>query len=82
MRIDRVKKSAVVELDKQIADKTCEIERLEEETDSSLWLSDLSEFEEAWRAQSASRSADAVSIAKSETPSGKAPRKRKPVTSK
>jgi DNA topoisomerase-2 len=82
MRIDRVKQSAVIELDKQITDKMTEIERLEEETASSLWLSDLNEFEEAWKSHSATRTSDAVSIAKSENPSAKAPRKRKPIVAK
>jgi DNA topoisomerase-2 len=48
MRIDRVKASAIKELDDQVADKRAEIERLESETASSLWLSDLSEFEQEW----------------------------------
>jgi hypothetical protein len=82
MRIDRVKQSAVIELDKQITDKRTEIERLEAETASSLWLSDLDDFEETWKTMSQIRQDDATSIAKSEAPSGKAPRKRKPVVSK
>jgi hypothetical protein len=81
MRIDRVKQSAVVELDRQIAEKQGEIEHLEGETASSLWLADLDEFEEAWKKYSEVRVSDATSIAKSETPGGKAPRRKKPVIS-
>jgi DNA topoisomerase-2 len=83
MRIDRVKQSAVIELDKQITDKQREIERLEAETASSLWLSDLEEFEQAWKIMSQVRLEEATSIAKSEAPTGKAPgKKRKPAVAK
>jgi DNA topoisomerase-2 len=82
MRIDRVKQSAVIELDRQITDKRTEIERLEAETASSLWMADLDDFEAVWKTMSQVRLDDSTSIAKSETPSGKAPRKRKPVVAK
>jgi DNA topoisomerase-2 len=82
MRIDRVKQAAVIELDKQITDKQIEIERLDAETASSLWLADLEEFEDSWKSMSALRLEEATSIAKSEAPGGKAPRKRKPAVSK
>jgi DNA topoisomerase-2 len=83
MRIDRVKQSAVVELDRQITDKQDEIERLEGETASSLWLSDLEEFEDSWKAYTEARIESAVSVAKSDNPNGgKAPRKRKPAVAK
>ena len=82
MRIDRVKQAAVIEMDKQIVDKQTEIERLEAETASSLWMADLDDFEKTWKEMSDVRLADSVSIAKSEAPSGKAPRKKKPVVSK
>jgi DNA topoisomerase-2 len=82
MRIDRVKQSAVIELDRQITDKQTEIERLESETANSLWMADLNEFEESWKHMSQLRLEDATSIAKSESPSVKAPRKRKPVVAK
>jgi DNA topoisomerase II len=82
MRIDRVKQAAVIELDRQIGDKQGEIDRLEGESASSLWLSDLNDFEESWKTMSQIRLDDSVSIAKSETPSGKAPRKKKPTVSK
>jgi DNA topoisomerase-2 len=67
MRIDRVKQAAVVELDRQISDKQGEIERLEAETASSLWMADLDEFEEAWKAMSALRMREATSVTKSDT---------------
>jgi DNA topoisomerase-2 len=73
MRIDRVKQSAVIELDRQIAEKQEEIDRLEAETANSLWLSDLDDFEKCWNEMSALRLSDSVSVAKSET------KKRKPV---
>lgn len=82
MRIDRVKQAAVIEMDKQIADKQAEIGRLEAETASSLWMADLDDFEKTWKEMSDVRLADSVSIAKSESPSSKAPRKKKPVVSK
>lgn len=49
MRIDRVKASAIAELDKEVAEKRAEIERLERETPSTMWMSDIRAFEEAWR---------------------------------
>jgi DNA topoisomerase-2 len=82
MRIDRVKQVAVVELDRQISDKRGEIDRLEAETASSLWISDLDEFEEAWKAMSALRASEATSVTKSDIPGGKAIKKKKPVIAK
>jgi DNA topoisomerase-2 len=82
MRIDRVKQSAVIELDRQITEKNGEIEHLESETAESLWVSDLNEFEDAWKIMSTVRLEDSTSISKSETPATKAPRKRKPGVAK
>jgi DNA topoisomerase-2 len=48
MRMDRVKQSAIDELQKQWEDKHAEKERMEAETNSSLWLADLEEFRLAW----------------------------------
>ena len=79
MRIDRVKQAAVVELDRQISDKQAEIDRLEAETASSLWISDLDEFEEAWKAMSVLRASEATSVTKSDVPGAK---KKKPVIAK
>ena len=79
MRIDRVKQSAVVDLDKQIAEKQTEIDRLEMETANSLWLSDLDDFEVSWNDMSALRLSDSVSVTKTDT--GKKVKKR-PVVKK
>ena len=82
MRIDRVKQAAVVELDRQISDKQAEIDRLEAETASSLWIADLDEFEEAWKAMSTLRASEATSVTKSDVISGKIAKKKKPVIAK
>ena len=60
MRIDRLKLAAVIELDKQIADKQAEIDYLESQTGASLWIKDLDEFMEAWSAYAAARNAESV----------------------
>jgi DNA topoisomerase-2 len=52
MRIDRLKKSSIDEMDKQIAGKRAEIDELEKKTAQSLWLSDLTDFENAWEKMS------------------------------
>jgi DNA topoisomerase-2 len=85
MRIDRVKKSAVIELDTQIAEKQEEIERLEAETGSSLWLADLGEFEECWKKFAGDRVGEvAASSESAKVANGGAgfPRRRKPVAAK
>jgi hypothetical protein len=66
MRMDRVKQSAVLELDTQIAEKQAEKERLEGETGSSLWLADLTAFQTAWTKYCDVRVSESVSVAKSE----------------
>ena len=81
MRIDRVKQAAVIELQKQLSEKKEEVEHLESETASSLWLTDLEEVEQAWKEYSDLRIADATSIAKSDNPTTKVPKKRKPIGS-
>jgi hypothetical protein len=75
--MDRVKQSAVVELDGQIAEKGAEIEHLEGETGSSMWLADLEEFRVAWEQYSQERVASAVSVAKSDTGKKKRPMVKK-----
>ena len=60
MRIDRLKLSAVIELDKQIADKQAEIDYLESQTGGSLWIKDLDEFHEAWTTYVSARNAESV----------------------
>ena len=62
MRIDRLKLAAVIELDKQIADKQAEIDYLESETGASLWIKDLDEFMESWAAYEVARLAESVSV--------------------
>jgi len=78
MRIDRVKQSAIIELDTQVVEKEKEIARLESQTAASLWLADLEEFRESWVAYSEARVAESVSVAKSEGANVKVVRKRKP----
>ena len=82
MRIDRVKQSAVIELDKQIAEKQGEIDRLEMETANSLWLSDLEDFEVCWKNMSALRLSDSVSVAKTEGIGKGTKGKKRPVVKK
>jgi hypothetical protein len=82
MRIDRVKHAAVIELDKQIGEKQEEIERLEAETATSLWLTDLDEFEEAWTLFSKERISESMSVAKSDSQKPKVARKRPGVVKK
>jgi DNA topoisomerase-2 len=77
MRMDRVKQSAVVELDGQIAEKGAEIEHLESETGSSMWLADLEEFRVAWEQYSQERVASSVSVAKSDSAKKKRPMVKK-----
>jgi DNA topoisomerase-2 len=79
MRMDRVKQSAVVELDGQLEEKRTEKERLEAETGSSLWLADLEAFRLGWVQYSQERVASSVSVASSDA---KVVKKRKPITGK
>jgi DNA topoisomerase-2 len=81
MRMDRVKQSAVVELDGQWEEKRMEKERFEAETGSSLWLADLEAFRLAWVQYSAERVASSVSVSSSEE-GAKVVKKRKPVIAK
>ena len=80
MRMDRVKQSAVTELDGQIAEKGAEIEHLEGETGSSMWLADLEEFRLTWVQYSEERVASSVSVAKSD--SIKVQKKKRPGVAK
>ena len=81
MRMDRVKQSAVVELDGQWEEKRAEKECFEAETGSSLWLADLEAFRLAWVQYSLERVASSVSVSSSEE-GGKVVKKRKPVIAK
>jgi DNA topoisomerase-2 len=84
MRIDRVKKSAVIELDTQISEKQAEIERLEAETGASLWLTDLAEFDECWKKFATDRIGEVAASTEPKVANGGAglPRRRKPVAAK
>jgi DNA topoisomerase-2 len=62
MRIDRLKLAAVIELDKQIAEKQGEIDYLASQTGSSLWIKDLDEFLEAWATYTVMREAESVPV--------------------
>ena len=78
MRIDRLKQSAVVELDEAIGAKQGEIEHLESQTAGSLWLSDLAELDEAWKKYSELRVASSeTAVASGEAGAGAG--KKKPV---
>ena len=79
MRMDRVKQSAVQELDVEWEEKRVEIERLDAETGSSLWLADLEAFRLAWVQYSLERVASSVSVATSDA---KVVKKRKPTVGK
>ena len=48
LRIDRVKQAAIVELDKQVAERRAQMEELEKQTPAGMWLADLVDFESAW----------------------------------
>ena len=55
MRTDRVKASAIEQLDEEFMKKKDEVEKLEKETPNSMWLNDLEEFETAWKKYCAHR---------------------------
>lgn len=74
MRIDRLKRAAVIEMDRQIEEKQGEIDRLTAETAKTLWLSDLEEFLVSWEQYMAKRMHDSVSVAASASASAKKPR--------
>ena len=58
LRIDRLKASAVTELDEEVAIKRAEKVRLEGETPGTMWLADLAEFKEAWASYKEARELD------------------------
>jgi DNA topoisomerase-2 len=87
MRIDRLKQSAVIELDTAISQKEGEIEHLEGQSGASLWLADLAELEEAWKKYMVLRVAENTVVASGETTGGAGKKKpamrvRKPVVAK
>jgi hypothetical protein len=58
LRIDRVKASAIADLDEQVASKRAEIAALEATTPAAMWLADLAAFETAWVRYKAGREDD------------------------
>ena len=50
LRIDRVKASAIAELEKDALAKRGEMEELEKATPANMWLSDLADFRTVWTA--------------------------------
>ena len=48
MRIDRIKESAIKDLEKEMNDKTEERDLLVATTATQMWLKEIDEFEEAW----------------------------------
>jgi DNA topoisomerase-2 len=77
MRIDRVKQSAVIELDKQIMEKQTEITRLTSMTASMLWMADLDEFQESYNQYMVCRTSQFVSTGVKQMAKPKVNRKRK-----
>ena len=71
MRIDRIKASAVAELEKEVAEAKEKHAELEANTPESLWLADLQEFADAWDNYSAWRNAAYESAAAVKPDSGK-----------
>jgi hypothetical protein len=61
MRIDRIKASAVAELEKEVADITAVRDRLAGTSIQSLWLADLTEFQTGWSEYAKARAASYVS---------------------
>jgi DNA topoisomerase-2 len=76
MRIDRLKQSAIVDLDEQIGEKQGQIDYLEGQTAASLWLNDLNEFEASWKSYSENRASESVAVASGQ---GAGVDKKKPV---
>ena len=85
MRIDRLKQSAVIELDEALAQKAGEIAHLEGQTGASLWLADLAELDDAWKRYAELRVAESTAVASGEAGVGKKKptmRVKKPVAAK
>jgi hypothetical protein len=63
MRIDRVKASAVLDLDRQYIEHTTTAEELRSKSAADLRMADLDQFEGAWKAMAAQREATAAAVA-------------------
>lgn len=61
MRIDRIKASAVIELERDVADMTAIRDRLAATSIQTLWLTDLDEFQAAWVEYAKARTASYTS---------------------
>lgn len=61
LRIDRVKQSAINELEKQVADREEAMASLEKQTPAGMWMEDLNDFEKAWTKYVAERIASCTS---------------------
>lgn len=75
MRIDRIKASALAELESEIATLRAAKAALEATTPQMLWLTDLAEFETAWTSYTSARAAAAAENA-AEAAKAAAPKKR------
>jgi DNA topoisomerase-2 len=60
LRIDRVKQSAIEDLDKQVAERVVAMESLDKQTPAGMWLDDLADFESAWTKYVAERLASSA----------------------
>jgi DNA topoisomerase-2 len=63
MRIDRVKQSAIDDMERQVAERQVAMTALESETPAGMWLADLADFEAAWEKYSVERVAASTSVA-------------------
>jgi DNA topoisomerase-2 len=70
LRIDRVKASAIAELEKDALLKRAEMELLEKATPATMWLSDLADFRTAWSAYKEDRIATMAVGGETATASG------------
>lgn len=76
MRIDRVKQSAIDDMERQVAEKQAVAAGLERETPAGMWLADLAEFEAAWAKYAVERRAASADVVAGGAAAGGAGRKR------
>ncbi len=62
LRIDRVKASAIAELERLYQEHTATMEELRSKTAGELWEEDLDAFEEAWRKMVVMREAETADM--------------------
>jgi hypothetical protein len=75
MRIDRIKASAVTELEEEVEKKEVVKKVLEAKSSGDLWMEDLAEFEAAWAKYSADRTAEYEGESAATSGSGKKAKK-------